>query len=251
MSILTPVRDDQSAPRDLSISCRTGFRASCLARGPVRPGRSHLFCVALPRRGSGIAIPDPGTAMPPSSWDTLPAQPQTAFRQNRQSVVFHDVWQLRLQPPMALDDLGLPCHMSIPDDTERVLDGSADTPGSLRRVSLEPSAAASEAAGPLTSFMLATRILHARMPRNLSPISTGAPGCANVLRDIHRLRKPTNPGVYTHIPTNRFFQRSAVPERAAPPPMRQRDHGFLPCHTIAMLRGPAPRLGAGRMWCDL
>ena len=58
---------------------------------------------------------------------------------------------------MAVDDFGLPCHMSIPDNTERVLDPLRKDARIAPLVLLESSAAASVAAGPLTGLMLAFR----------------------------------------------------------------------------------------------
>lgn len=200
MSILTPVRDDQSAPRGLSTSRRTGFRAGPPALGPVRPGCSHLFYVALPRRGSGNGHPRPGNGDA-----ALLAEHPAGSASNGISAEPSDRGPPRLPAasPSAAHGSGRP-RLALPYELSRYHRGDFGTLLENARIApfafLERSAAALVAAGPLTSSMLTFRILLARMPRNLSPLSTvPANQCAG-LCDLHGLRKPTNPVFHAHIP---------------------------------------------------
>jgi hypothetical protein len=112
MSSLTPVRDAQSASRDLSVS-----GSSAMLRGLPRSGAvirpQPLFYVALLRRGSAFAGLEPQQRW--DLWRKVLRQPRlTVCGQGRRTVALRTYSPHRLKPPLARTTAGLPALASFP-----------------------------------------------------------------------------------------------------------------------------------------
>ena len=115
MSSLTPVRDDWSAPRDLSVSGSRAHLYGCPQSGRRNPGLGPLFSVAWLRRGSNLGQVGTGDQRL-SLQHREPYRPHpTALRRTRQAVAHSASLPLRLQPPLAGATLGLPCPHELRD----------------------------------------------------------------------------------------------------------------------------------------
>lgn len=216
--VLTPVRDDRSAPRDLSVSGSRAHLHGCPQSGRRNPGLGPLFSVAWLRRGANLG--QVGTGVQRLSLQlSEPYRPHpTALRRTRQAVAHSASLPLRLQPPLAGATLGLPCPYELRDHLGRLrvlppapsARASSALGSPLRHPRIAPPARFRLALGPFrigssgafrksppapsTNPQLTGPILHQRVPGTrarvrLSPISTEA-GAPTPRLKPPRQRKP-------------------------------------------------------------